>query len=77
MSGKTLTCDILDEMAAAWPSNIVARSQVGVFSGGLLHPRTMANLDSLGEGPKEVVSYGRKRAYVKSSLVSWMRKRMS
>ena len=77
MARETQAFDILDEMAATWPSPVVARTEVATFSGGLLHPRTMANLDSKGEGPEETVTYGRKRAYVKRSLVAWMRRRMS
>lgn len=33
---------------------IIARGEVGKITGGLLHPRTCANLDSQGLGPKGV-----------------------
>lgn len=36
------------EFAKNWTAPIVARSQVKEFSGGLLHPRTMANIDCEG-----------------------------
>ena len=52
--------DIFKEMAEAWGRPLVPRMNVDEFSGGLLHPRTMANLDSLGEGPKRKVKMGRK-----------------
>lgn len=39
------------ELSTKWPSPIVARAQVERFSGGLLNARTLANLDSIGEGP--------------------------
>ena len=64
------------ELADAWGSPIVAREAVGSFSGGLLNPRTMANIDSLGNGPK-MVKLGRKRGYWVDSLVEWMNKRMN
>ena len=64
------------KLADAWGSPIVAREAVGSFSGGLLNPRTMANIDSLGSGPK-MVKLGRKRGYWVDSLVEWMNKRMN
>ena len=63
------------ELADAWGSPIVAREAVSKFSGGLLNPRTMANIDSLGSGPK-MVKLGRKRGYWVDSLVEWMNSRM-
>lgn len=64
----------LDQLAESWPSPIVARSEVKVFSGGLLHPRTMANLDCLGRGP-EKIQVGRRVCYEASQLVAWMKER--
>ena len=64
------------ELAEKWPSPIVAREKLKDFSGGLLNPRTMANIDSLGYGPK-MVKLGRKRGYWVDSLVEWMNKRMN
>lgn len=58
-----------------WPSAIVARSEVGRFSGGLLHPRTLANIDSRGEGPPKI-TVGRKVAYKTTDLVVWLERRM-
>lgn len=60
------------EMANNWPSTHVARSKVAEFSGGLLHHRTMANLDSLGQGPTGRVRLGRSVGYEKHALVDWM-----
>ena len=64
----------LDTLMENWPSTIVARSQVGVFSGGLLHPRTMANLDSLGKGPGKMM-VGNRACYSTRKLVAWMKNR--
>lgn len=62
--------DIYDELAAAWPAPIVARREVGKFSGGVLNPRTMANLDCLGLGvPGKFQCGPRQVAY------DWMRER--
>ena len=61
-----------ESMIAKWPSSFVARSEVGKFSGGLLHPRTMANLDSLGEGPDGAVRLKKRVGYEVVPLVRWM-----
>jgi len=58
-----------------WPSTIVARERVAEFSGGLLHPRTMANLDSEKAGPPRLI-FGRKIAYPVEDLCEWMAQRI-
>ncbi len=62
-------------LAERWPSAIVARHEVGKFSGGLIHPRTLANKDSLGEGPRDRIVVGRKVAYTVEALIEWLEKR--
>lgn len=54
-----------------WPSGIVARTAVAEFSGGLLDAKTLANLDSLGDGPPKG-RLGRKIFYRVDDLISWM-----
>lgn len=66
--------DVFEQLVEAWPSPLVARSEVGKFSGGLLHPRTMANEDSRGNGPIRII-VGRKVAYPTKQLAEWMRSR--
>jgi hypothetical protein len=67
------TCqDICESFVEKWGSPVVLRTEVGVFSGGLLHPRTLANLDSLGEGPLKITC-GRKVAYRAVDLADWLR----
>jgi len=60
--------------AERWPSDLVARSEVRAFSGGLLNPKSLANLDCLGLGP-ERVRVGAKVAYTLEGLVSWLEER--
>lgn len=62
-------------LAEKWPSAIVARKSVAEFSGGLLHPRTMANLDSEKAGPPRLL-LGRKVAYPVEGLCDWLSKRI-
>lgn len=65
---------LFQEMAERWPSNIVARRDIRKFTGGLVTPGTMSNLDSLGQGP-ERVKVGRYVGYPIDSLVRWLESR--
>lgn len=64
-------------LADNWPSRLVGRNQeqLDKFANGLLNARSLANADSLGNGPKGRVRIGRKIAYEKYSLVEWMKSR--
>jgi hypothetical protein len=64
-------------MKDKWPSEIVAREEVGRFTGGVMTPKTQANLDSVGEGPTEVIRIGRKVAYPLTSYIKWLESRAS
>ena len=65
----------LSALKEKWPSNFVERQQVARFSGGILHPRTMSNLDSRNEGPPGRIRIGKKIAYPIDSLVKWLEMR--
>jgi hypothetical protein len=65
----------LSSLKDSWSASYVERQQVGAFSGGILHPRTMANLDSLGQGPEGRIRVGQKIAYPVSELIAWMESR--
>lgn len=65
----------LSILADKWPSAIVAREEIGTFSGGTLTPKYMANLDSKGEGPSKAIRIGKKVAYLVTDVVEWMEKR--
>lgn len=69
--------DIFEQMAARWPSAIVARREVAKFSGGLLNPRTLANRDSRGDGPPKIKCGSRQVFYPVSDLIIWLRARSS
>lgn len=62
------------ELSKRWPSAIVARHEVPKFTGGLLNARTLANLDSLGEGPPRG-RCGRKIFYKVEDLCTWLQAR--
>lgn len=66
--------DVFREMQEKWESAVVARTEVTRFTGGLLSPAYMANLDSLGQGPDRI-HIGRKCCYPTTALVEWLRSR--
>ncbi len=65
----------LSALIKSWPSPFVERQHVNQFSGGILHPRTLANLDAKGEGPAKRIRIGQKVAYPVTELVRWMEER--
>jgi hypothetical protein len=65
----------LSFLAEKWPSTIVSRTQISRFTGGLICPRRMANLDCLGQGPEGALRIGRHVAYPVKSLISWLESR--
>lgn len=67
--------DVFDEMADNWPSEIIARTEIKVFTGGLISPGYIANLDSQGKGPSGRLKSGRKTGYQKRPFVKWLRER--
>lgn len=67
---------IAQRLIESWPSPLVARTEVGAFSGGVLHPRTMANIDAKGQGPAGKVLIGGKVAYDRDSLALWVESRL-
>lgn len=58
-----------------WPSSYVSREKVGEFSGGIVCPKYLANLDSQGKGPKGRVRIGRKIAYPVDLFIKWLESR--
>jgi hypothetical protein len=65
----------LSFLATRWPSALVARSEIGAFSGGAINARTIANLDSMEKGPENRLRIGRKVAYPVSDLIRWLEQR--
>jgi hypothetical protein len=59
-------------MAENWPSPWVARHEVDRFTGGIVNPKYLANLDSQGKGPEGRIRVGRKVAYPVDSFISWL-----
>jgi len=67
--------DTFEQMAARWPSALVARTQVEAFTGGVYSEGYLANCDSKGMGPAGRIRIGRKVAYPVGELVAWLESR--
>ena len=68
-------CDkdrIFQSMADKWPSSIVWRGMIADFTGGIIQPPAIANLDSQGKGPPKI-KIGRKIAYPVPGLIEWLK----
>ena len=59
------------------PSGYILRTNLYEKTGGLLHGRTMANLDSLGQGISDRISIGRKVAYPVESVVKYLQSKIT
>jgi len=73
MSGK-IKID-LSSLEEKWPSAFVAREVSKEFTGGLVSPKSLANLDSQGEGPEGAIHCGRKVIYPVKCFIAWLEKR--
>lgn len=74
LENDSISFTTFQKMKAAWPSEIVARSEIKQFTGGTISPGTMANLDSKGEGPFRI-KIGPRIVYPIDSLLQWLEKR--
>lgn len=72
---KEVSMDLFGFQGSDLPP-LISRSLVGKITGGLIAPRTMANLDSLGKGPRKRVRVGKKVAYPREAFVDWLLGRM-
>jgi len=63
------------EFGEKWSCPFVARQEIRVFTGGAVSEKTMANLDSQGEGPEGRFRIGRKVLYPVENLIKWLEAR--
>jgi hypothetical protein len=60
------------------PSGYILRTKLSEETGGLLHGRTMANLDSLGTGiPDRIIIGDRKVAYPVMAVVKYLQSKIT
>lgn len=67
----------LSHLATKWPSSVVTRNKIEEFSGGLIKPGRLANLDCKGQGPAGRLRIGRKVCYPVSNVIEWLENRAS
>lgn len=67
---------LIEEMEQRWPSPVVARKDIGRYTGGLISPKTAANLDSLGLGCPGKFCIGNNAGYPTSSMSIWLKSRI-
>lgn len=73
-----MTMDDLKKQLLETCPPIIARNEVGRITGGLINPRTLANLDSLGQGPQGKVSMGKIRVgYIREPFINWFVNRLT
>jgi hypothetical protein len=65
----------LSHLAKNWTSTIIARSEVKLFTGGLVTQGYIANLDSMGKGPEGRIRIGRKIGYLVDPFIKWLESR--
>ena len=66
---------MFQQMIDNWPSPVVARTEIEIFTGGLMTEKYQANLDSAGKGPDGRFRSGRKIGYFVRPYVAWLEKR--
>ena len=59
-----------------WKSPCMTRDQLYKVTGGLIHPKTIRNLDSLGKGIDGKFFIGRKVAYPTEEVIKYLEKRL-
>lgn len=59
-----------------WRSPFITREQLYEVTGGLIHPKTIRNLDSAGKGIRGRFRVGRKVAYPIDEVVKFLENKM-
>lgn len=55
----------------------IPRKKIGVATGGILHPRSLANLDCLGKGIEGRFKIGRSTVYPVDCVLAFIRSKMT
>ena len=67
----------LDDLAAKWPSTVVARKALPKFTGGVLAAGSAANADSQGRGIPGKFTMCGQACYPVEAVVAWLKKNSS
>lgn len=55
---------------------VFSRETASRLMGGILTPKTLSNIDGLGNGPSVKVRLGKKIGYEKHSFIEWLRNKL-
>lgn len=66
----------LHDIFKSWRSPFITREQLYEVTGGLIHPKTIRNLDSAGKGISGRFRVGRKVAYPIDEVVKFLENKM-
>ncbi len=66
---------VIEEIGRNWP-DCFSREKASELVGGVISPRSLANLDCLGLGPERRLRVGRKIVYTRESFVEWFKRRI-
>ena len=61
----------LEEIFSTLPP-VFPRNEVGKLTHGIIHPRTCANLDSLGLGVEGRILINNKICYIREDFLQWL-----
>ncbi len=67
---------IILEAGKRWPSTIITRKEINRFTGGVIAPGTLANLDSQKRGIPGAFRIGRTVAYPVDQVCEWLISRL-
>jgi len=70
-----MEASIFQAMVDKWKSAVVARTEIEIFSGGMMKEKYAANLDSAGLGCPGRFRCGRKICYPAKNLAKWLESR--
>ena len=73
---RSAAIEVVRASAAKYESTYISRDKVETFTGGAVRARNLANLDSLGQGPRGAFKLGRRQCYPVEALVEWLVSRL-
>ena len=63
--------EIINSIISRANAPLISRKEAARLSGGLVSEKTLANLDSLNEGPRERIRIGRRVGYPVEVFAAW------
>jgi hypothetical protein len=73
---RSAAIEVIRASAAKYGSTYISRDKVEDFTGGAIRARNIANLDSLGQGPRGAFKLGRRQCYPVENLIEWLLSRL-